>query len=91
MLTIKKQKDRYQISSAHPLFRNKEVVMLLNIDSIKFSKPRFDYNGKTYKPLTQYKNKAERFIYINIEWLPTGKFEIVEENEDILIYFEDGK
>jgi hypothetical protein len=88
---IKKQKGRYQISSSHEMFKNKELVMLLGTDKIIFKMPRLDFTGKTYKPLTQFKNKLERFIYIDIDYLPEGKFEIEENNEEVVIYFENGK
>lgn len=61
--------------------------MLLGTDKIIFKLPRLDFTGKTYKPLTQFKNKLERFIYIDIDCLPEGKFEIEENNEEVVIYF----
>lgn len=93
-IKIKKQKGRYQISSSHELFKNKEIVILLGIDKIIFKLPRLDFTGKTYKPLTQFKNKLERFIYIDIDCidcLPEGKFEIEEKDEEVVIYFGNGK
>jgi|TARA_R110002020_G_C16261789_1_gene770525 hypothetical protein len=83
---VKSKADIYTVASSNDMFTEKYIIVKVYEDSIEFSLPSIDYQGKSYSLNKNPKRKSCNFTLkttINIE----GSFLIDEEEstEDELI------
>ncbi len=57
-------------------------------ESLTFTKPTIDYNGKMYKP--KYYKKAKTYITAIVSEIPLGKFDFDDEEsteDELVVYY----
>lgn len=77
-----------QFRTTHPFF-NEEFIYYDDGESITFSKPTIDYNGKTRNPSKLEQKKEDAYTFTLVTEIPSGVYTFDEDsnNDQMIIYY----
>ena len=87
----KQKTNKFILSTKNDFFKNKELVVKIDDESIVFKIPTLDWVGRIHRTVKHNNGRGWRNLCLCDERLITGRFEIDEDsNEDqLVIYYRE--